>query len=58
MVLWLASQVLEQAMLPVSLHVIPIFNLAMSNRIVDLIGLAVGQCFVTNVKVEVLDALL
>lgn len=58
MVFWLSTQILEDALFPISLHVVPVIDEAMSDRIVDAIRLRVRDCLVANVKVEVLDATL
>lgn len=55
-VLGLSAQILEDTLLPVAFHQVPIVNLTMANRIVDGIRLLVGKCLVTNVKVQVLNA--
>lgn len=58
MILWLSTQVLEDALFPISLHVVPVINETMSDGVVDAICLRVRDCLVANVKVEVLDATL
>lgn len=57
-VLWFGAEVLEDALLPVPLHVVPIVNHAVLDRIVDVVRLAVGEGLVSDVKVEVFDAAL
>lgn len=59
MIFGLASQVFENRVLPEPLHVIPVFNLTVSNGIVDRVGRAVGggEGLVANVKVEVFGTL-
>ena len=54
----LSLHVLEDALLPVSLHVVPVLDLAMADGVVDAIarGLSVGECFIAYEEVEVLDA--
>lgn len=54
-ILGLAPQVLEDALLPVAFHVVPVFNLTMFDRVTNLVRLAVGESFVSNVEVEVFD---
>ncbi len=60
MVLWLASQVLEDRLLPVSFHVIPVVNLTMPNRIVHAVSrcLGVRECFISDKEIEVFDTAL
>lgn len=58
MILRLGPQVLEDALLPVPLHLVPVLNHAMLDGVVDGVRLVVGQCLVTNEEVEVLDATL
>lgn len=57
MVLRLSSEVLEDRLLPVTLHVIPVIDLTMANRIVDTVSwrLRISKRLVANEKVEVLD---
>ena len=57
-VLGLCTQVLEDRLLPVSLHVVPVLDLAMADGVVDAVarGLSVGECFIAYEEVEVLDA--
>lgn len=58
MVFGLAPQVLENRVFPKPLHVIPVFNLSVSNGIVDRVGRAVGgsEGLVSDVKVQVLGS--
>lgn len=58
MILWLCTQVLEDALFPISLHVVPIIDETMSDGVVYAIRLRVRDCLVADVKVEVLDATL
>lgn len=57
MILWLRPEVLEDSLFPVTLHVIPVIDLTMTNRIVDTVSwrLRISKCLVANEKVEVLD---
>lgn len=57
MVLRLRPEVLEDRLFPVTLHVIPVIDLTMANRIVDTISwrLRISKRLVANEKVEVLD---
>jgi hypothetical protein len=48
-VLWLSSKVLEDALLPESLHEIPVFNDAMADGV--LCGIARDVSLITNVEV-------
>jgi hypothetical protein len=54
----LGAQILEDALLPHALHQRPVLDLAVFDRIVDLVGGAdlVGERCVANVKVEIFDA--
>ena len=54
MLLWLAPQVLEHALLPKPFHVIPIVHLPMSDRIVDAIRLLLHR-LISHEVVEVFD---
>ena len=58
MILWLRSQILEDGLLPVPLHVVPIVNLTMTDRVVDTVsgGLRVRECLVTDEEIKVLDS--
>ena len=57
MVLWLRPEVLEDRLFPVTLHVIPVVDLTLANRIVDTVSwrLCISKRLVSNEKVEVLD---
>jgi hypothetical protein len=57
MVLWLRPEVLEDRLFPVTLHVIPVIDLTMANRIRDTVSwrLRISKRLVANEKVEVLD---
>lgn len=56
MILRLSSEVLEDALLPVPLHVIPIVDQTMANRIVYAIGFGVCDCFVPDVEIKILNS--
>ena len=56
MVFWLRPQVLEDALLPVPFHLVPVLNLSMLDRVVDGVRLVVGDCLVADEEVEVLDS--
>ena len=58
MIFRLSTQILEDALFPISLHMVPIVDEAMSDWVMDAIRLRIGDCLVTDVKVEVLDAAL
>lgn len=60
MVLGLRTEVLEDRLLPVPLHVVPVLDLPMADGVVDAIagGLRVGDRLVADEEVEVLDAAL
>ena len=57
MVLRLRTEVLEDRLFPVTLHVIPVIDLTMANRIVNTVSwrLRISKRLVANEKVEVLD---
>lgn len=57
MVLWLGAEVLEDRLLPVTLHVIPVVDHTMANRIVDTVsrGLGIGERLVADEEVEIFD---
>lgn len=57
-ILGLAAEVLEDALLPVPLHLIPVLNLTMANRVVDRVRLGVLQRLVADVKVQIVDTAL
>ena len=56
----LGPQVLEDRLLPVPLHVIPVLNLAMTDRIVDAVSrsLRVRKCLVADEEIKILDSAL
>lgn len=58
MVLRFRTQVLEDRLFPVSLHVVPVVNHAVSNGVVNVITrrLLVGDCFIANEEVKILHA--
>ena len=58
MIFRFAPQVLEDAVLPETLHVIPVLNLTVTDRVVRLVGLAVGLGLLTNVEVKILNRVL
>ena len=57
MVLWLRAQVLEDRLLPVAFHMVPVLNLPMTNGIVHAIAwrLRVRKCLIADEEVEVLN---
>ncbi len=57
MVLRLCPEVLEDCLFPVTLHVIPVIDLTMANRVVDTISrrLCISKRLIANEEVEVLD---
>ena len=57
MVLRLRPEVLEDRLLPVTFHVIPVVDLTMADRVVDTVPwrLGIGERLVTDEEVEVLD---
>jgi hypothetical protein len=58
MVLRLGAEVLEDRLFPIPLHVIPVVDLTMADRVGDTITrrLRIGECLVADEEVEVLDA--
>lgn len=54
----LSSQVLEDRLLPVPLHIIPVLNLAVSDRIVDAISrsLRIRKGLIADEEVEIFDS--
>lgn len=57
MIFWFSPQILEDGLLPVSLHVIPIVNHSVPNWIVNTVTgrFHVGKSFITNEEVEVFN---
>jgi hypothetical protein len=60
MVLRLCPEVLEDGLFPVTLHVIPIIDLTMADRVVDTVSrcLCISKRFVANEEIEVFDSAL
>ena len=58
MVFGLCSEILEDRLLPVTFHVIPVLDHAVANRVVDAIAGRLGICegFIANEEIEVFDA--
>ncbi len=56
MVLRFGTEVLEDALLPESFHVVPILDETMTDGLIDLVGFSVGIGFVADEEVEVFDA--
>jgi hypothetical protein len=56
-VLGLGAQILEDRLFPVTLHIIPVVNHTMANRVVDTVSrrLGIGERLVTDEEVEVFD---
>ena len=56
MVLRLCTKVLEDGLLPVTLHIIPVVDLTMTNGIADSIawGLRIGECFIADEEIKIL----
>jgi len=52
------SKILKDALFPVPLHVIPVVNKAMTNRIMQTVSLRVGDRFVANEEVKIFDSTL
>lgn len=57
MILRLCAQILEYSLLPITLHMIPIINHPVANRVVNAISRRLGicECLVSDEKIEVLD---
>lgn len=55
MVFGLGPQILEDTLLPVSLHMIPILNHTMANRIMYSVCLGISHSLIADMKVEILD---
>ena len=55
MILWLRSQILEDRLFPVPLHIIPVVDLSMSDRIANTISWSfrVGDGLVADEEVEI-----
>lgn len=53
MVFRIGTKVLEKGVLPDLLHVGPVVNLSLRNRVRDLEGLRVGESVITDVEVQV-----
>jgi hypothetical protein len=58
MIFRLSTQILEDTLFPIPLHVVPVIDKAVSDGVMDAIRLRVRNCLVADVKVEVLDATL
>ena len=54
-ILWFCTKVLEDGLFPVSLHMVPVVDLPMSDRIVNTIpgSLCIREGFVTNEEIQV-----
>ncbi|KAI3480684.1 hypothetical protein L1887_57163 [Cichorium endivia] len=55
-VLWLCTEVLEDALLPEALHVVPVFDETVADGLVHLVGLCICVGLVADEEVEILDA--
>ena len=55
MIFRLSPQILEDRLGPEPLHQVPVVNLPMFDRAVDVVGLRVGYSFVSDEIVEVVD---
>lgn len=60
MIFGLCPQILEDRLLPIAFHVIPVINLSMSNRVIDSIawGFRVRERLVADEEVEIFDTAL
>ena len=58
MVFGLCSEILEDRLLPVTFHVVPVLDHAVADRVVDAIAgrLGIREGFVANEEIEVFDA--
>lgn len=54
----LCPQILEDRLLPVPLHMVPVLNHSMTNRVMHAVSrrLRVRQCFIADEKVEIFDS--
>jgi hypothetical protein len=55
MIFWLCSQIFEDRLLPIALHMVPIVNHPMSDRVVNTISwrFDIRNCLVADEKIEV-----
>lgn len=60
MIFWFSSQILEDRLLPVSFHEVPVIDHTVSNGIMNPIsrGFRVGDCFMADEEVEVFDIII
>lgn len=57
MVLWLRAQILEDRLLPVALHVVPVVNHAVADGVVHSVSrrLRVGECLIADEEIKILN---
>jgi len=57
-IFWFRSEILEDRLLPVTFHVIPVVYHTVTNRVVDAIAgrLGIREGFIANEEIEVFDA--
>ena len=55
-ILRFAPEVLEDAMLPIPLHLIPVLNLTVPDGVADRVSFRVCEGLVANVKIQVVNA--
>lgn len=60
MILRLCTEILEDRLLPITLHVIPIVNLSMANGIIHSVawGLRIRESFIADKEIEILNTAL
>lgn len=56
MILRLSPQILEDRLGPKPLHQVPVVNLPMFDRAVDVVGLCVGYSFISDKVIEVVNS--
>lgn len=55
-IFWLASEVLENRLFPKAFHMIPVFDLTMTNRIMYSHSFGASKRFIANIKVQIFYA--
>lgn len=56
MILRFSPQVLKNCLLPEAFHQVPVFDHSMSDRVIKIVCLAIGNRLVTNEEVEVINS--
>lgn len=57
-ILGLATKVLKDTLLPVTLHMIPVVDLSVADRVIEGIGLGISDSFVSNIEVQIFSTTL